>query len=124
MMGGRMMLGKVVGTVRLAFAPVNLKLALADTIADPVKSHINCFGSFLFDGVSGDAAGSVVVGGHGRCGLLVPHFFKGNAEVDTLPCHCGTRAPSSASAALDKHFAHDVTHDVDGAVGFERGMTE
>jgi hypothetical protein len=75
-----MMFGKVVGTVCLSFAPVNLKLALADTIADPVEAHVDRFGSFLLDGVSGNATGSVVVGGHWCCRLWVPHFFKGNAK--------------------------------------------
>ena len=43
MMGRRMVFGKVVGTIRLAFAPINLKLTLANTIANPVKTHIDRF---------------------------------------------------------------------------------
>jgi hypothetical protein len=37
------MFGEVVGTIHLAFAPINLKLALANPIADPIKTHINGF---------------------------------------------------------------------------------
>ena len=43
MMGGRMMLGEVVGTIRLTFAPIDFKLPLSNAIADPIKMHINCF---------------------------------------------------------------------------------
>jgi hypothetical protein len=35
----------------VARAPVKAKLALVDTVADPVKAHANRFGAALFDGV-------------------------------------------------------------------------
>jgi hypothetical protein len=43
MMRRGMMFGEIVGAVCLAFAPVDLKLALADTVADPIKPHIDRF---------------------------------------------------------------------------------
>ena len=52
MVGGGMMLGKIIGTIGFAFIPENLELALADAIADPIKAHIDGFGSFLLDGVA------------------------------------------------------------------------
>jgi hypothetical protein len=45
-----MVLGEIVSAVGLSFAPINLKLPLANAIPDPVKAHINCLGSFLFHG--------------------------------------------------------------------------
>ena len=63
---------------RWMFSPVDLKLSLSDTIANPIKSHVDGFGAPLFDRVGGDSAGSVVVGDNRRGGLGVPHFFEGN----------------------------------------------
>ena len=78
--GRGMMFGEVVGTVCGAFAPVDLKLALAYAIADPVKTHVDRFGPFLFDSVSDNSTGGVIIGGHRGGWLRVPHFGKSNAE--------------------------------------------
>ena len=56
-----MMLGKVVRFVEAAALPIDMELALADTIANPVEAHIDSFGTLLFDSVVGDAGGSAVV---------------------------------------------------------------
>jgi hypothetical protein len=70
----------LVSTIGLAFFPKDMKLTLTHAIANPVKTHIDCFRSFLFDCVGGDSAGFVVVGDH-RCGWLrMPHFFEGDTE--------------------------------------------
>ncbi len=66
-----------------------------------------------------NAAGSIIVGCHGHGRLWVPHFFKGNAERASFFAIV-ERAPSSASAALDKtSLVHDMSQDVDGAIGLE-----
>ena len=52
---------KIISTIEAAFLPVDMKLALADAIADPIEAHVDCLRSFLFDGVIGDAAGSAIV---------------------------------------------------------------
>jgi hypothetical protein len=44
----RVVLGKVVSAIADATAPVNDELALADAVADPVKTHVHSFGAFLF----------------------------------------------------------------------------
>jgi len=64
-------LAVVVSLVELAFAPENVKLALADSIADPIVAHVDGLGAFLFDSVVRDADGSAVVGGDGS-GWLGP----------------------------------------------------
>ena len=38
MMRGWMMLGEIVGSICLALAPINLKLSVANLIADPIKN--------------------------------------------------------------------------------------
>ena len=75
-----MMLGKIIGTIGFAFIPENLELALADAITDPIKAHIDGFGSLLLDGVSCNATGSIVVGRHRSGWLGMAHFFKCNSE--------------------------------------------
>jgi hypothetical protein len=55
MMDRWVMLAEIIGAVETALAPIYMKLALADTITNPVKSHANCFRMFLFDcGVIGN----------------------------------------------------------------------
>jgi hypothetical protein len=56
-----MVFREIVRAVVTAFFPTNYKLALADTVADPAKAHVNGFGSFLFDSVIGDTGGGAVV---------------------------------------------------------------
>jgi hypothetical protein len=45
-----MVLCKVVCIVVGAGLPMNEELSLADTVADPIKAHVDGFGSALFDG--------------------------------------------------------------------------
>ena len=56
------------------------EVALADSIADPIEARVDGFGPFLFDGVGGDAAGGIIVGGHRGGRLWVAHFFEGNLQ--------------------------------------------
>ena len=80
MVRSRMVLGKVVGTICLTFAPVNLKLALANAIVYPVKMHLGRFRPFLFYSIGYNTTCSVIVRRHGRGRLWVAEFFKSNAE--------------------------------------------
>jgi hypothetical protein len=43
MMGWGMVRGKVVGEIVFTDTPVNYKLALLDSVADPVKAHVDGF---------------------------------------------------------------------------------
>ena len=56
-----MVFREIICAIVAAFFPTNHKLALADTVADPVKAHVIGFGSFLFDSVIGDTGGGAVV---------------------------------------------------------------
>ena len=60
-----MVFGEIVGQIDAAFAPIYEKLVLSDAIANPVKTHINGFGSALFHGIVGDTTRGSGVGGCG-----------------------------------------------------------
>ena len=47
----RVVLCEVVTLVVSSFPPVDAKLSLVDTVPDPVKPHVHCFGSTLFHGI-------------------------------------------------------------------------
>ena len=56
-----MMFGVVVAKVSDARLPVDEELTLACAILYPIKTHIDRFRSFLFDGVFGEAVGGIIV---------------------------------------------------------------
>ena len=61
MVCGWMMLSKKIGPIGNTAAPINVELTLANAIANPIETHVNSFGAFLFDRVVGDAGGGSVV---------------------------------------------------------------
>jgi hypothetical protein len=79
-MSQRVVLSELISQVGSALLPMDTEVALADTVADPVKAHINCAGSVLFDGVIGDAVGHNIVSLHGSHWLRIAHFSKGIAD--------------------------------------------
>ena len=68
--------GVIVAQVSDAGLPVDEELPLACAFADPVKSHVDRFRSFLLDGVFGKAVGGGVVDLDWRGGLWVPQFAE------------------------------------------------
>jgi hypothetical protein len=74
-----MMLGEVIGSIVEAFAPVNEELTSFDAIFYPVKVHVNCFGSMLFDIVVGDTGGNGIAGLDWGSQLWVAHFSESSA---------------------------------------------
>lgn len=69
------MLGEVISLVETAFFPHDVKPSLLDTISDPIKAHVNGFGSFLLNGIVGDAGSSAVAGNDDGWWLWVPKFL-------------------------------------------------
>ena len=71
-----MVLCVIVAQVSDAGLPVDEELTLACAVADPIKSHVDRFQSFLLDGIVGKATGGGVVylGCRGR--LWVPQFAE------------------------------------------------
>ena len=74
------MFREVICEVFGAFSPVDEKLALFDAISDPIKSHVHCFGTSLFNGLVADAGCAGVVGLDGSGGLRMTHVFEGGAK--------------------------------------------
>ena len=66
---GRVVLGEIVTKVSTAWGPIEVVLALFDSILKPVESHVNGFGAALLDSVSENAMGNRVVSLEG-CGWL------------------------------------------------------
>ena len=69
MMLGGMMFSGVISKIGIAGFPVDMELVLANAIAEPVKTHVHCFGAFLLDTIVGDPEGSGIIGDNGRRGL-------------------------------------------------------
>jgi hypothetical protein len=114
-MGRGMVLGKVVSEIFFTSTPMNDEVALLDSIADPVKAHVNCFGSALFDCFVGNASGAGTVGLDWCGSLRMVHFLKCNAERETVASVVEYGAEFCFSGGR-----HDVPHDgansVNGAV--------
>jgi hypothetical protein len=62
MMLGGMMFSGVISKIGIAGFPVDMELVLANAIAEPVKTHVHCFGAALDNSVS-EYAGGTLVGG-------------------------------------------------------------
>eukprot|EP00978_Attheya_sp_CCMP212_P031832 scaffold121822_cov43-Attheya_sp.AAC.2 len=58
-----------------------MKLALANSNPYPIKSHVDCSGSFLFCGAVEDAFGGRIIGRNGSGWLGMFHFDGGSTEL-------------------------------------------
>ncbi len=74
MMGRGMMLGEVIGVVVETAAPVDDEFAVGNAIFDPVETHVDGFGSALFDGVVGDSGSTSIIRLDGGRSLWVSHL--------------------------------------------------
>ena len=74
--------GWVVSEIVEPWLPVNIEHTLADSVTQPVESHVHGFGLLLLDGVVGNAhcGGIVCLDGGGSLGLV--HFLEGGADGD------------------------------------------
>ena len=79
-MFGRMMLGKIICFVQATFAPINDKLALTYTISDPIKAHVNGFGSFFFSVLFASPTAVMLSVAMDVKGLRVAHFDERRLE--------------------------------------------
>jgi hypothetical protein len=115
MVGVAVMFGEVIGLIETAFLPVDDKLALASMAANPIKLHADCFGSFLLDGVVGNARSSSVVSCNWSWWLWMAEFFECDSQwacFASIVKECCKFGFDSTS----EDFAHDVAHAMDGTV--------
>lgn len=57
----RMVLAVIISKVSGAWLPVDVVLALINSILKPIESHVDGFGSFLFDGIINDSFSCLIV---------------------------------------------------------------
>ena len=67
---------KVVGKVVDTTFPEDEKLALGESILEPVELCFGCFGVALFNGFVGNVVGGGVVSGDGHERLWVDHIYE------------------------------------------------
>ena len=74
--------GWVVSEIIEPWLPVNIEHTLADSVAQPVESHIHCFRSFLFDCFVDDTGCCAVVSFQRGSWLRMSHFNQALSEGD------------------------------------------
>jgi hypothetical protein len=84
MMRSRKVFSLVVGKIFFSASPMDVELALAFAIFEPVESHVNGLGTALFDGVVGDAGSTTVVNLNGSGWLWMAHFVQNYSDHDPL----------------------------------------
>jgi hypothetical protein len=112
----RVMFGKVIRFVHASFSPLYSKLALSDSIADPIEPHVHSFRTFLFNGIVNNPGGCAVIGNDDSGWLRVPEFFQS--------CSDRTRFPSVVKQSGElclgctgHHFFQNSAQYVNCAVG-------
>ena len=76
--------GWIVSKVVEPWFPVDIKHTLADAVAQPVESHVHCFGTFLFDCFVDDTGCCAVVSFHWGGRLRMSHFNQALSEGDSF----------------------------------------
>jgi len=119
-MHGWMMLSEVICMIGVSGLPENVKLSLSYLVSDPIKLHVNCLGSFLFECVIGNSTSCAVVCLQWCGQLWMSKFFQCNAE---RTCMLGIEKKCSqfSFSCTGHHIAHDLAEDVYGSI--VRGWT-
>ena len=107
----------IITSVVVAGFPIYFELALSAYVTDPIETHIDGLGAFLFDGVRGESYGGGVVHLHfgGRMGMI--HLLQCGSDRDSL-----LTIDVGCSYFGFCRRSHDIVHDfvdtVDWAVRF------
>ena len=116
MMGWWVVLCEVVGLVVGAGAPVEVEFLLLYSVFEPVVSHVDGFGSALFDSVVGDACSGSVIGSDWSWWLGMTEFFKaGTNGASIFTIKKGSTEFGFSGAGDD--LAHNVAKNVNGTIG-------
>ena len=117
MMGGWVVFCMIITSVLVAGFPIYFELTLSASVTDPIETHIDGLGAFLFDGVRGESCGNGVVHLHfcGRLGMI--QFLQCGSDQDSL-----LTIDVGCSYFGFCRRSHDIFHDlgdtVDWAVQF------
>ena len=116
----RVMFGMIISQIFGSRSPVNDKLALLGPILDPIKTHANGLGYFLFYGAIGKYDSKSFVNLHGSGRLGMPHFLKILEERDGL-----LTIDVGSSHFCFSRGAHDIAqyfgNDMDRSVWWKLG---
>ena len=123
--GWRMVFIVLIPEILVARLPVDDELDLFCSVLYPIKSHINCFGAFLFDCAIGKTYCSGVVNLHWGGWLEMSHFLQGCVNWDCfLPV--GVRGTYFCFCSLAHHVAEYFCDYMGGTIecafGGIRGM--
>jgi hypothetical protein len=113
------MFGEIIGKVVAAASPVNVEVALFDSVLDPIESHVDGFGSSLFDGAIGNARGAGVVSLQGSGALWVAHVDESSAQSFGVFSIEEEGAELGFSGRRKDDF-HDRRENMDGAIEWWR----
>jgi hypothetical protein len=70
----------IIAEIFTSWAPINVKLFLADSVGQPMVPHIHCFRLFLFDCFVNDAECSGVICAERRWRLCVSQLGECDSE--------------------------------------------
>ena len=107
----------IVGEVALGGFPVNMKLSLTLSVADPIEAHVHGFGSALDNSVGDDADCTFVVELYRRRALVVSHFLQCGSHGN---CVLGVDETRTSFGFLDgghdgvNNFAVDEDRRIEG----------
>jgi hypothetical protein len=68
-------LGEIIRAIVYSFLPKDEELSLSYAVTDPIKAHIDCFGSLLLDAVICNTSCCAVIGLNWSWRLLVAQFL-------------------------------------------------
>jgi hypothetical protein len=108
-------LGEIIGQVIRTPAPVDDKLALCHTVADPVKPHILGLGVALFDCAVGDSRLTGIVGLDRGGWLGMAHALDSGSQPRSFLGVVEQRSHFGFRRRGHHHF-HDGAWDVDGTI--------
>jgi hypothetical protein len=83
MMAGRVMFGKIIRQIKLARPPINMKLPLAHTVPNTIKTHINGARALLAQIGVGNPAYRRIIRLDWGSGLGILHLLQNSSQY-----HC------------------------------------
>jgi len=105
----------VVGKIANAGLPLDDELAIVDAILEPIETHVNGFGAFLFNSSIEDATGNTVVSCDDSGRLGPSHFMESLSEGDSGlgidECRAGL-----GFGGQREDVAHDASEDMEGSI--------
>jgi len=104
-----------VGKIANVSFPLDDELAVLDAILEPIETHVNCFGAFLFHSSIADAVGNTVISCDDSGRLGPSHFMEDLPEGGSGLGIDESRAGLSFGGRRED-VAHDAREDMEGPI--------